>query len=86
MATLQKRSIDFNRKVKISNDGGELSSDTGELLFLELDEKLGFFHTLDKHLHLKDERQYHFHSNEHMLHQKIYQMIASYARMMRLIN
>ncbi|RYL88138.1 hypothetical protein [Sporolactobacillus sp. THM19-2] len=26
---------DFNRKIKLSNDGGELSSDSGQLLFKE---------------------------------------------------
>ncbi|QQK74825.1 IS1380 family transposase [Salicibibacter cibarius] len=79
MTTLTQITLDFNRKMKLSNDGGALSSDTGEILFREFEEKLGFFRTLDKHLDLKDERLYHFHSNEQMLRQKIYQMIAGYA-------
>ncbi|QDI90511.1 IS1380 family transposase [Salicibibacter halophilus] len=78
MATLPQITMDFNRKVKLSNDGGDLSSDTGEILFREFDEKLGFFHTLDKNLHLKDERLYHLHSNEQLLRQKLYQIIAGY--------
>ncbi|QDI91889.1 IS1380 family transposase [Salicibibacter halophilus] len=78
MATLTQITLDFNRKMKLSNDGGALSSDTGEILFREFEEKLGFFHALDEHLHLKDERQYHFHSNEQLLRQKLYQMIAGY--------
>src|SRR5690625_2002151 len=79
MATLPQTTLDFNRKIKLSNDGGALSSDTGELLFREFEEKIGFFRTLDKHLVLKDERLYAMHSNEQLLRQKIYQMIAGYA-------
>lgn len=79
MATLPQITLNFNRRIKLSNDGGALSSDTGEFLFREFDEKIGFFHTLFKHLELKDERLYHLHSNENLLRQKIYQMIAGYA-------
>lgn len=79
MATLPQITLDFNRQIKLSNDGGALSSDTSELLFREFEEKLGFFRTLDKHLVLKDERLYARHSNEQLLRQKIYQMIAGYA-------
>lgn len=42
MATLPQLTLDFNRKIKLSNDGGSLSSDTGEFLFREFDEKIGF--------------------------------------------
>lgn len=79
MATLTQTTLQFNRQIKLSDDGGELSSDTGELLFREFDEKIGFSSTLADHLQLKDERQYHFHSNEQLLRQKLYQMIAGYA-------
>lgn len=40
MATLSQIILDFNRKIKLSNDGGSLSSDTGEFIFREFDEKL----------------------------------------------
>ncbi|MFZ3591342.1 hypothetical protein ACOI1C_19460 [Bacillus sp. DJP31] len=33
MATLPQLTLDFNRQIKVSNDGGSLSSDTGTLLF-----------------------------------------------------
>src|SRR5699024_218911 len=68
----------FNRQIKLSSNGGALSSDTGELLFREFDKKIGFFHTLDQHLKLKDERRYAVHSNGQLLRQKIYQIIAGY--------
>lgn len=79
MATLSQITLDFNHKIKLSNDGGALSSDTGEFLFREFDEKIGFSKTLANHLELNDSRSYYFHSNENLLRQKIYQMIAGYA-------
>lgn len=79
MLTLPQLSLDFNRKIKLSNDGGFLSSDTGIFLFREFDEKLGFTQTLANHLQLNDTRSYFIHSNEKLLSQKIYQIIAGYA-------
>lgn len=79
MVTLTKKTLDFNRKIKLSNDGGSLSSDTGEFLFKEFDEKIGFSKTLDRYLKLNDSRAYYLHSNENLLRQKIYQLIAGYA-------
>ncbi|WP_373893951.1 IS1380 family transposase [Virgibacillus sp. CBA3643] len=79
MATLPQITLDFNRQIKLSNDGGSLSSDTGEFLFKEFDEKIGFFHTLGQHIELKDDRRYYVHSNEQLLRQKIYQIIAGYS-------
>lgn len=35
MATLQQFTFNFNRQKKLSNDGGEPSSDNGEFLFRE---------------------------------------------------
>ena len=78
MVTLTKKTLDFNRKIKLSNDGGSLSSDTGECLFREFDEKIGFSKTVENHLKLDDPRAYYFHSNENLLRQKIYQIIAGY--------
>ncbi|KOS61630.1 hypothetical protein AN161_16705, partial [Lysinibacillus sp. FJAT-14222] len=53
MTTLTQNTLHFNRSIKLSNDGGMLSSDTGELIFREFDEKIGFSQTIAKHLHLK---------------------------------
>ncbi|CEA00391.1 Transposase DDE domain protein [Metalysinibacillus saudimassiliensis] len=78
MTRLPQTTLHFNRQLKLSNDGGELSSDTGQFLFREFDEKLGFSQTIAKHLHLKDERSFCIHQNEQLLRQKIYQLIAGY--------
>ena len=79
MATLPQLTLDFNRQIKLSNDGGSLSSDTGEFIFREFDEKIGFSKILAEFLQLKDERLYYLHSNENLLRQKIYQIIAGYS-------
>lgn len=78
MSTLQQSTLDFNHQIKLSNNGGSLSSDTGEFVFREFDEKLGFSKTLAHHLNLKDNRLYHVHSNENLIRQRIYQIIAGY--------
>ncbi|GGE30075.1 hypothetical protein GCM10011391_05780 [Pullulanibacillus camelliae] len=68
MAPLPQITLDFNRQMKLSNDGGLLSSDTGEFIFQECDEKVDFSQTLIQHLKLKDERHYFVHSNEVQRH------------------
>lgn len=78
MTTLTQKPLHFNRSIQLSSDGGALSSDTGELIFREFDEKLGFSQTIAEHLQLNDERSYWIHSNEQLLRQKIYQLIAGY--------
>src|SRR5690625_1634731 len=79
MATLPQITLNFNRKIKLSNDGGSLSSDTGEFLFREFDDKIGFFKTLMKTLKLKCIRNSYVHSNEQFFRQMMYHMIAGYS-------
>ena len=78
MTRLPQMTLQFNRKLKLSNEGDELSSDTGQLLFREFDDKIGFSKTISEHLHLKDERTFCVHSNEKLFRQKIYQLISGY--------
>lgn len=80
MATLPQLTLNFNQQIKLTNDGGSLSSDTGAFIFREFDEEIGFSKTLAQHLNLKDSRAYFVHSNENLLRQKIYQMIAGYSK------
>src|SRR5690625_3627656 len=79
MATLTQKTLKFNRKIKLSNDGGALSSDTGHLLIREFDEKINFSKTMKDYLTLQDERLYCTHKNINMLIQKIYQFASGYA-------
>lgn len=78
MNTLSQTTLHFNKKIKISNDGGSLSSDTGLFVFKEFDEKIGFSKTIEQHLDVDDERIAYDHSNPSMVSQKIYQTIAGY--------
>lgn len=78
MPTLPQNPLHFNRSIRLSYDGGDLSSDTGQLLFREFDEKIGFSRTIAKHLDLQDERTYCIHTNDSLIQQKIYQLLAGY--------
>lgn len=78
MPTLTQKPLQFNRSIRLSSDGGDLSSDTGQLLFREFDEKIGFSRTIAEHLDLQDERTYCLHTNESLVQQKIYQLLAGY--------
>ncbi|KEF36863.1 hypothetical protein M670_03945 [Schinkia azotoformans MEV2011] len=41
MAILKEQSMDFNGRIKINFDGGDLTSDAGLLLYKEFAEKIG---------------------------------------------
>lgn len=78
MTTLTQTTLNFNSRLKLTEGGGDLSSDTGGFLVKEFDETIGFFQTLAQHLVLNDERHYHIHTNQDLLAQKIYQILAGY--------
>lgn len=78
MTTLTQNTLKFNKQIKLSDDGGSLSSDSGQFLIREFDEKLCFSKIIDKHLTLNDDRLYYKHSNTNILRQKIYQIISGY--------
>lgn len=81
MATLPQLTLDFNRQIKLSTM--EVYSPQITVNYYlgnsEFREKMGFFHSIDRHLELKDNRRYYVHSNEQLLRQKIYQIIAGYS-------
>src|SRR5690625_4956315 len=78
MTTLIQNTLNYNKQIILPDDGDSLSSDLGQFIVREFDEKLGFSKTIDKYLTLKDDRLYYMHSNINILRQKIYQMIAGY--------
>lgn len=43
MSSLLEKSLNFKRNVKINFDGGNLTSDSGLILYSEFDERIGFF-------------------------------------------
>lgn len=78
MCSLLEKSANFNRKIKINFDGGDLTSDAGLLLYKEFDEKIGFGKTIRETLKVKDSAKFRVHSNSDIAIQKIYQNIAGY--------
>src|SRR5690625_732314 len=78
MTTLTQKTLNYNRQIKLSDDGGSLSSDSGQFLVREFDEKLGFSKTIDKYLRLNDDRLYYNHYLIYVFSHKIYYIFYIY--------
>lgn len=78
MGSLLEKSLNFKRNVKISFDGGNLTSDSGLILYSEFDERIGFSRTIKESFKVNDSTNHRDHKNEDVLLQKIYQRIAGY--------
>ena len=78
MNSLFQKQLNFNKKIKVNFDGGDLTSDGGLLLYKEFDEKIGFSDIIKKYLNVLDNAKFRIHSNVDIALQKIYQHIAGY--------
>ena len=78
MSSLLEKSLNFNRNLKINFDGGNLTSDSGLLLYSEFDKQIGFSRTIKDVFCVNDGISHRNHRNEDILLQKIYQGIAGY--------
>lgn len=78
MNILTDTRLEYNNKVKINFDGGDLSSDTGLLLIKEFIKKIGFEKVIRKTFKTNDSASFRFHTDTENLQQKIYQTIAGY--------
>jgi hypothetical protein len=79
MCSLLEKSLNFNSKIKINFEGGDLTSDAGLLLYKEFDEKIGFSKTIKENLYVEDiSADARFHKNEDIAIQRIYQKIGGY--------
>ena len=78
MDSISNISMDFNKKVKINFNGGDLTSDSGLLLVKEFDDKIGFSKLLKDSLHIKGNLNARKHLDVENIIQKIYQNIAGY--------
>jgi hypothetical protein len=78
MNSLKEKTLNFNRRIKINFDGGDLTSDSGLLLYKEFDEKIGLSATIKENLQVKDSAKFRYHTNSDIAIQKIYQNIAGY--------
>lgn len=78
MNSLCEKSMNFNKKIKINFNGGDLTSDSSLLLYKEFDEKIGFSEAIRENIDLEDGIKHRKHANEDIVLQKIYQNIAGY--------
>jgi len=80
MNILTDTKLEYNNKVKINFDGGDLSSDTGLLLVKEFIKKIGFekVKVIQKIFKTNDSASFRFHTDTENLQQEIYQTIAGY--------
>ena len=78
MGSLLERSLNFNSKVKVNFNGGDLTSDSGLILYSEFDERIGFSKIIKNVFKVNESANHRKHKNEEVLIQKIYQNIAGY--------
>jgi hypothetical protein len=78
MSILQEYSMNFNPRMKVNFDGGDLTSDAGLLLYKSFDHKLGFSKTVKELLVVNDNVIHRDHPNSDVVIQKIYQHVAGY--------
>ena len=78
MTKISEKTMDFNNKVKTNFDGGDLTSDSGMLLYKELDKKMGFSQTIKDCLDFDDDVNHRKHENADVVVQRILQNAAGY--------
>lgn len=71
-------SFNFKKKIKINFKGGEISSDTGLLLYKEFAERIGLWELLSKKIKFKDQKVHRVHENIDCILQQIYSRWAGY--------
>ncbi|MFD2615905.1 transposase, partial [Terrilactibacillus laevilacticus] len=78
MKSVIEKSLNFNKRIKVNFDGGNLTSDSGLLLYKEFDEKIGLSQSIQENLQVNDSVHHRKHANDEVVIQKIYQHIAGY--------
>ena len=76
MATLYENHLLFNSKISISNNGGNLSTDSGLILAKEFMHKTNFTKVLKEKLTINDNRLYYKHNNYSIIEQLLSQFIV----------
>lgn len=64
MNSVSKKALNFNRKIEVNFDGGDLISDSGLLLIKEIDEKIGFSQVFKDVAKVNDPVNYTHYKNE----------------------
>lgn len=78
MASVQELRMNFNPRMKVNFEGGDLTSDAGLLLYKEFDHKIGLSEAVKQYLVVDDPIHHRDHPNDDVVLQKIYQHVAGY--------
>ena len=78
MNTISKKRMNFNNNIKLNFAGGNLTSNSGLLLYKEFDNKIKFSQTIKESLSFDDNIDHRKHENEDVILQRIYQNAAGY--------
>ncbi|RIV18370.1 IS1380 family transposase [Alicyclobacillaceae bacterium I2511] len=78
MNSVQGFTMNFNPKISINFDGGDLTSDAGLLLYKEFDHKMGLSDAVRSQLIVPDSVLHRDHPNSDVVLQKVYQHLAGY--------
>jgi len=76
--TISEKRMDFNKNIKLNFAGGNLTSNSGLLLYKEFDNKIGFSQEIKESLSFDDNIDHRKHENEDVILQRIYQNAAGY--------
>lgn len=78
MTSVNEKSMNFNKRIKINFDGGDLTGDAGMLLYQEFDHVIGLHQAVKKMVDIKDNVSHRDHQNHDVIMQKIFQHAAGY--------
>jgi hypothetical protein len=78
MKSVTDMTMNFNKRVKMNFDGGDLTSDSGLLLYKEFEGKMGLSDLIQSNVVLKDPVDHTTHQNDDVIMQKIYQHVSGY--------
>ncbi|QQE81585.1 IS1380 family transposase [Alicyclobacillus sp. SO9] len=78
MNSVQGFTMNFNPRMRVNFDGGDLTSDAGLLLYMEFDHRIGLSDVVRSQLVVHDSASHRDHPNSDVVLQKVYQHIAGY--------
>jgi hypothetical protein len=78
VVTISEKKMNFKSNLRINFNGGDLTSDSGMLLFKEFDSQIGFSQVIKDSLNFNDDVNHRLHENEDVVLQRIYQNAAGY--------
>jgi hypothetical protein len=78
MSTLQQQTVNFNKNLLLSNNGGHLSNDAGLSLVTEFMQQINFTQLLHDNLYFKERRKLYKYSKNRLFKQLVMQLIAGY--------